>query len=532
METRNLRVVGIALAILFVVCDVAIGYYIFGSTVRDNGLDWELEPPDAVSAFALEGTGASCIVSTGSSLYFHYKYSPVATKSATFDAPLTDIAMSNNRKYFCATDANDTLHFLAYGSGKEFSEVYTADFGEQPRIAGLVVIGKTLLTTRLLVYTTSDIYLFNDSSAEPLWHYETNSPISCATISHYGDVVAVGLEDGTLMVFDTFQQTLLWECTCDASVTCVNVSPFAYYLVAGTSSGNATLYSMEEKMPLWSYEAYAPVECVYLRSSASEVCVLGSDSHLAVLSQEGTKGLEVDGVEQAYMPYWGEFIGYVKDKCMYQHRTTRNIADWKYCVGDQIAGVEMNYGGESVMASTNDSLMLFEEDQLIIMGSRSMWSVLALLVVMEVLVLGAIAYRQKGQLYIAMRNMEVMEFFVGAAVGIFANIALNYASGAYSAGSLAISASAAGIASWQFSRSSGGIAGVFIGFMSGFFCAMAVGGAFGIYYWLAGSEQNIFSSFFGNIFFGGLNGTVYSLIGIIAGLVSRGIFTGNGQKRT
>jgi len=531
MDKKRLRFFTLFLLIIFFAVDIVFASYIFSNTVRDNAPDWTFEPGSDIMYSSLSGAGEAFLYGSGNSIHFHYTMNPNASRSYTLDSRVNDLVISNNIKFFAVTDIENNYYFFRYGGGPDLDLKYKVSFEESVYIEGIVVLGKTAQNTRVLLRSGSSIYLFTSLDGEPVFVYDFNEDVKEAYISHYGDYVVAGTESGGVYFFRTFQENLEWQCKCDSGISSISVSPFAQYAIIGCIDGSVYLYDVAEQSLIWKKTIGASIESAYIRSTAMESLVLDATKTLHLFDREGTEIMVIENVETSYLPYWSEFLLYSVEGAFYLHREDRDVADWTYNSGEEIRSISSNYGCTTVMLTYKDKLQFFFEEQLIILGSRSYWAALALLVAAQLVIIMYLSYLQRTWIFDVINNKEFMEFFAGAffgllAVGVLAgNIKdmdfINMVTGSM----------AAGLASWQLSRVGGGFIGSFIGYLTGLFGSFAIGGAFGIYYWIGGAEENIFSSFFGTAFYGGLLGAFYSIIGIVVGLAIKDYFEEYRKKR-
>ena len=531
MKKRAIKRLMIVLAIVFMASNIVLGHAIFKTTVRENAPDYCRSGGGMVIATDLAGTGDAYVFGEGNTVWYQYTHFPTPSRSYDLSSVVRDVVISDNAKYVAAADAQGTLYLFSFGAGPELRLLYSFIPGENASIGGLVVLGQKSNIARLVAYTERSISVHSDTFADALWAWDFQEDITCVSVSHYGDVTAVGTDENTLSFFRTFSATLSWQTTCDSAITSISVSPFANYAVVGTESGSVYLYDIAAKTLLWKIGLPSPIVHTDIRSSATESLVLDAAGTLVLLDRAGTRLNEISGAGWAYLPYWSEGFAYTVQNALFVQREGRSVPDWSYSLGMQVHGMDANYGFSTLMVTTSDAVLFFFEDDLFIYGSRTYWSLLALIVVGQVLVLGYLAYLQKGTLYSIMQNKEFIEFFIGVVGGLALSLLLARSAGTYNAMNIIIGSAACGLSAWQCSRLRGGFVGAFAGYVVGFFGSIAIGAAFGVYRWLGGAEQNIVSSLFGSAFVGGLLGAVFSVIGVVIGLVIKGYLEEYRQRK-
>ncbi|RZN46577.1 hypothetical protein EF808_05410 [archaeon] len=530
MERRKITSVGIVLIMVFLAIDVIFASYIFNSTVHTNAPDWTNDVEGDILASDLTDGGNAFFYGIGPTVYFSYYKSPRASQSYSLAAPVREVFISNNLKRFLARDAENNVYLFAYGAGPELKQYYTISYDEPVDVIGLVSLGKTGYTTRFATFTSDTLHVYSDASTDPLWTHTFPSLITSARISHYADIIAVGTEDGTFYVFKTFEGSISWQCHCDSTVTSVSVSPFAQYAIVGTADGSVYLYDIKQERMAWMKTLEASVESTIVRSSGSTSVVQDSKGTLYIFDKAGTQLKHLEGVDKTAISFWGELFGYTRDGYFYMERLNRSVPDWKHSFEGEVRGFDINYGATMTMMTLKDSFVFFEEDTSVLMGSRTYWAALLLLVIGEVLVLGGLFYKNKGFLYSMVKNREFLEFFVGLLGGLFVSFVLGGFRG-FSTLSVIVAMGATGIASWQCARTGGGLVGAFAGYIAGFFGALLIGSGVGLYYWLTGAKMDIISSVIGTAFVGGLMGALYSLVGIVIGLAIKDYFEEYRQKK-
>jgi len=532
MKAKKYKAVVICLVAIFLITDIIVASFVFNSTSRENSPDWTLFCDEDILTSDFSGTGNAFVYGSGNSIFFHHIFNPNSSRFSILDAPVRQVFLSNNSKFCSASDMENNIYLFSYGGGPEMKLLYKAKFDTTATIVDLIVIGKTIQTTRLLVYSGNTIYVFDSTSPEPLWSWTFDDVITSAEISHYGDVIAVGTASGSLHVFRTFEERLVWENTCDSKINAVASSPFALFLVAGTSNGSVYLYDIKNADLIWKESFGYPIKKACIRSSATECLVQGEGGAACLFDKNSVLINHLEDVEVAHISFWGEYLAVASINEFSMFRGGGSVAEWVYEYNEPVRFIHLNYGATYVMLTYKDSIKFFIEDQLIIFGSRTYWSFLAIIIVLELLILLYIMYAQKGTFYSIVKNREFIEFFIGAAGGLLVVFALSHSTGSLDVFNLVVGMFSAGIASWQCSRMGGGFVGAFGGYVSAFFSSLSIGGAFGIYYWLNGLEQNIISSLFGTALFGGLLGTVFGLIGVLIGLFVKGYFEEYRMKKS
>ncbi|MBN1786004.1 MAG: hypothetical protein JW825_03295 [Candidatus Methanofastidiosa archaeon] len=532
MEKRRIKLLALSLFIIFFVSDVAAASYIFSNTVRKNSPDWIYETDSDIMYSSLSGAGDAFVYGSGNTIYFHYALNPKATRKYMLQSGVKQVLVANDIKSLAALDVENNLYCFRYGGGPELLTLeYMVHFDENVEIGGMVVLGTTAQTTRILVNSERSIYIFSSKGEEPVLVWEFEDDISSTLISHYGDYVLVGTQSGGLYFFRTFEEALEWQCICDSKITSLAVSPFAEFALIGCDDGSVYLYNIKDRNLLWKRSPGTHIEEAYIRSGASESLVLDSNSDAYLFDRTGMQTRIIKDVEILNMAYWSEYISYSVDGKFYMLRENRAVADWEYEIDEGIRHINSNYGSTLVMLTFKDRIMLFYEDQIIMMGSRFYWTLLAFLILAQFFVLGYLFYLQKTWIYDMIHNREFLEFFIGAIFGLIAVLIISGGLEDIESINIIIGVFTAGIASWQCSRTGGGLIGAFVGYVTGLFGSLAIGAAFGVYYWLGGSEENILSSIFGTAFYGGLLGAFYSIIGIIIGLVIKDYFEEYRRKR-
>jgi len=531
MDKKRLRIFSIFFLILFLLADIAIASYIFSNTVRDNSPDWVYEPGTDIVSVAFSGGGNAFVYGTGNNIYFHYAYNPTSSRYYELDSAVKSLMISKNVNAFVAADMENNLYFLRYGSGPDMDLIFKVPFDKNIDLRGMVVLGETAQTTRFLASSEESIYIFSSRSVQPLLEYDFGERVNEAAISHYGDLTVAGTESGNVYFFRTFEETLEWQCQCDSAVTSIAISPFAGYALIGCDNGSVYLYDTDEQTMLWKKSIGSSVREVFIRSTATESLVLDSNNVAYLFEKDGENIKTLEDVDQLYMPYWSEYITYSSDDVLFLVRDNRNIDEWKYDTNDDIRLIFTDYGSSVVMLLFKDRIEFILEDQLMVYGSRSYWAGLAILILGQILVMAYTQYLQRSWIYGIIHNREFLEFFVGALFGLLAAGILAGSLDDLESINLIIGSISAGLASWQCSRVGGGLIGAFVGYITGLFGALAIGGAFGIYYWVGGAEENILSSLVGTAFYGGLLGAFYSIIGFIVGLVIKDYFEEYRRKR-
>ncbi len=525
MNAPPLRRLMIALAIIFFCCDIIFASVIFNSTVRANNPDLVCSMDGALLASDLNGSGEAYVYGVGNNVYYQFINSQVPSRQSELESVVDSVVIADNIKLVAASDTENNIYLFSYGPGPGLNRLYTLSYDEPATLGGLVVIGQKSYFARLLVHTQRTIYIHDDDYAEPIWSWDFDSDIRSVAISHYGDITAVGDGSGTISFFRTFDASLYWDCQCESPITSIAISPFALFALVGTRDGSLYLYDLDNKELEWKATLTGTISYTSLRSSASVACARDSAGNLVVFEQDGTRLSEYSGVTDAYMSFWGEMIAYTSGNRLYVTRENKRTAEWYYQLEDEsVRFIDSNYGFTSAMVSTRDSILFFFDEQLIVLGSRIYWSALALLAIIECIVISYLAYLQKGLVYTIVKNREIIEFFVGAAGGLIISLLIFRPSGSYSTMNSIVAMVSCGLASWQCSRLKGGFVGTFVGYVTGFFGALVIGAAFGIYSWLGGSENNILMALFGSAFVGGLIGAIFSAIGVGIGLFAKGYF--------
>jgi hypothetical protein len=515
----------------FLVVNILFASFIFNSTLHVNSPDWINAVEGDIIASDLTDEGNAFFYGVGANVYFSFYKDPHVKKSYSLEAPVRDVFISNNLQRFLAIDAQNNVYLFAYGGGPELVHRYTVSYDGPANVAGLISLGKSGHTTRIVTYTDDTLYVYSDGSVEPLWTHTFLSQITSARISHYADIIIVGTADGTVYFFKTFEGSLSWECQCDSSVTSVSVSPFALYATVGTHDGSVYLYDLKQQRMNWMKSLEAPIETTVVRSSGSTSVVKDSTGALYIFDKKGTVLKHIEGVEKTGISFWGELFGYTRDGHFFMARLNRSIPDWKYSYQGEVRALDLNYGATLTMVTLKDSFVFFEEDRSLLFGSRTYWAAFLLLVIFEIVIVGALFYKRKGFLYSLIKNREFLELFAGMAGGLFISFILGGFRG-FNAVSIFVAMGASGIASWQCARTGGGLVGAFAGYITGFFGALLIGSGVGLYYWLTGAKMDIISSVIGTAFVGGLMGALYSLVGIVIGLAIKDYFEEYRQKKS
>jgi len=532
MDKKRIKLIILVLSIIFLFLDIALASLIFSGTVRENDPDWVFNTDSDILDSNLSGVGEAFIYGAGDTIYLHYASNPNPIRSYTLDSGVKSVTVSNDIKSMVAIDMENNLYLFRFGGEPGLLTLqYMVHFDENIELGGLVVIGGTAQTTRILVHTDNSVYMYSSRSDQPLARWDFEGGVDSTRISHYGDIVLVGSRSGEMYVYRTFEQSLEWQCTCDSDITSMAISPFAKFALVGTSSGSVYLYDIEEKDLLWKKSLNSPVKEVFIRSSGSESLIWCADKNAYLFDRDGAQIKFIEGADSIYLSFWGEYVSYSRNDEFFMHREARKSADWKYTIDHEIRYIDSNYGSTIVMLTFKDRVELFYEDQLMVMGSRYYWSLLSIVIIMELFVLGYLFYIQKGLIYDIINNREFLEFIIGALAGIAVTIALSGGIDDIDSINLVIGMLSAGLSSWMCSRIGGGFVGAFSGYIVGLFGSVAIGAAFGIYYWLGGAEDNIISSTLGTAFYGGLLGMFYCLIGVIVGLVIKGYFEEYRRKK-
>jgi hypothetical protein len=530
MERRKITLVGIVLLVAFLAADVIFASYIFNSTVHANAPDWTRDVDGDILASDLTDGGNAFLYGVGPTVNLSYYKSQGVSRSYTLSAPVREVFISNNLKRFVASDAENKVHLFAYGGGPDLNLYYTIAYDTPVDVVGLVSLGKTGYTTRFATHTSDTLHVYGDTSAEPLWTHTFPSQITSARISHYADVILVGTEDGTVYIFNTFEGTISWQCQCDSYVTSVSVSPFALYATVGTQDGSVYLYDIKQQRMNWMKSLEAPIETTVVRSSGSTSVVRDTSGTLRIFDKAGNVLKHVEEAEKTAISFWGELFGYARSGTFFMQRLNRSAPDWKYSFDGEVRALDLNYGATLTMMTLKDSFVFFEEDKSVLLGSRTYWAAFLLLVIGELIIIGALFYKRRGLLYSLIKNREFLEFFAGLAGGLFVSLILGGFRG-FNAVSILVAMGASGIASWQCARTGGGLVGAFAGYITGFFGSLFIGSGLGLYYWLAGTKMDIISSVIGTAFVGALMGALYSIVGVVIGLAVKDYFMEYRQKK-
>ncbi|MDI6643193.1 MAG: DUF5711 family protein [Candidatus Hodarchaeaceae archaeon] len=85
------------------------------------------------------------------------------------------------------------------------------------------------------------VYLFSNSSSNPIWDYKTGGYVHSVAISSDGSYIAAGGHDNKVYFFSRASSTPLWIYETDANVYSVSISSDGNYIVAGDTDGKVYL---------------------------------------------------------------------------------------------------------------------------------------------------------------------------------------------------------------------------------------------------------------------------------------------------
>ncbi|MFW9938627.1 MAG: WD40 repeat domain-containing protein [Candidatus Thorarchaeota archaeon] len=224
------------------------------------------------------------------------------------------VAISADGNYVAATDLYERIFLFEALSGKLLWNFTTA--GPIMTIAissdgSYIVTGGNVGTT-----STTNLYLFNKSSATPMWnktgggshvdissngdyivsagtdtmylfHRSSPTPIVNYTAPHLiysiamssdGNYTAVGYHDYNISLYQSFSNSSLWNYHTDGFIRDLDISNDGSYIVAGSSDDNVYLFHKSDPIPIWAYRTEEEVWSVSISEDANYI-VAGSDDN-------------------------------------------------------------------------------------------------------------------------------------------------------------------------------------------------------------------------------------------------------------
>ncbi|MDF1541387.1 MAG: hypothetical protein P1Q69_20985, partial [Candidatus Thorarchaeota archaeon] len=95
--------------------------------------------------------------------------------------------------------------------------------------------------------------VFNETSNETIWTYETDTTIFDCVVSANGSIIAIGTYSGQLILFDKSSNSPKWASNCSGFLYSIDISGNGTHIAASDQSGCIYAYSHLSNESIWKY---------------------------------------------------------------------------------------------------------------------------------------------------------------------------------------------------------------------------------------------------------------------------------------
>jgi hypothetical protein len=198
--------------------------------------------------------------------------------SYNIGAPINSISISSNGNYFISGSNNKIFLFDRSSSIPLWN--YSGIF--------LYSLALSSDGNFIIAGTNDRVYLFNKISSIPLWNHTTSDKVTLVDISHDGEKLIAGLENGDLLVFNKSSPIPCWEYGFKWGLDDIGISSNGEYLLTGTCTapyyyqeyGDIFLFHLSNSTPKWTHR----IDSIYINSI--DICYDGNYFALGAEEEE------------------------------------------------------------------------------------------------------------------------------------------------------------------------------------------------------------------------------------------------------
>jgi WD40 repeat protein len=140
------------------------------------------------------------------------------------------------------------------------------------------------------------VLLFNNSSNETIWSYNTSGAVYSVAINSNGNYIAAGGSDNTTYFFERSSSTPLWNHTTGDEIGdndhphCIDISADGDYIAVGSNDYHIYVFEKSSGIPLWNYTTGGIIHAVAMSADGAYITTGGDDNQIYLLFQDLTSG--------------------------------------------------------------------------------------------------------------------------------------------------------------------------------------------------------------------------------------------------
>ncbi|MFQ5891667.1 MAG: WD40 repeat domain-containing protein [Candidatus Methanofastidiosia archaeon] len=509
-------------AISFALIFIILSIYVFTGTVREKKPNWILNLEEEVTSTHVSGDGGSLVFGTsGGKIFYHHTFNSKPFWEYQADARITSLKISLDGRYLAATDEKGNLYCIFQGNAGKPWPLLKTTLGEDSRVSDIFSGGGTTALVRILVTSDERVSLFDKNRESPMWSFSQKG--AKARLSRNGKYVLT-FSDEKLSFFSSSKGELIWERNFIFKIIDASISGYGDYVAVATSNGE--IHLLHEGKTLWSHNLEEEIKSLNLRAKGNEVMVVGEEIKIFSNSGELLISHEVKDETLIYFPSYGSYLIVSDREGISLYYGTRRIPVWRYRVIGERRFLESSLGGEYIFSFSKNSVNLFFSNSVFLLGSRNAWALVFGLGILEIFIL---TYRGKKLSLEFLKGGDFFSFLLG---GLFGALLGRYLGEAPFESSffLLVGFFSGGFAGWNVWKSEGGFIGLFVGFGLGLMASLFTGVLVGCFLWFSESESFIITMILRFGISGISLGLKTSPLGAFCGFFLRFIYTLRGGR--
>ncbi len=512
------------LLIIFLLADVGIGAYIFTKTTREKTPEGSF-PLRGVDFFDLSSGGEVAAIGYKNTVSYLQMNKRENLWEYTLDSEVTAVSISSNTKFVATSDANNNLYLIFRGVRNNPNLIFKQSIDKKIEKLDLYCVGDYFYVLRLVVFTKDSIYLFSLDEKGPLWSYTLEEEITTPKLSYNGKWIVAGTASGNLYLFSTFKQELTKEYSLNSEITSLSISPYGDNIFVGCKNGSAFMMSSEKGL-LWQKNMDSKVVFTSTNIKGRKSFLKTKNGNFFLFNEEGDI-IRTFKNEKAvpHFSQWTSNFVLVEGATLRYFKEDRETPVWVYRGDTPPRKVSSNMAFDEILAVYDTNFDLFTKDYVLILGSREAWSLLAILVLLQVAICLYLPRKEMIDIQGFIKSQDFRDILISTVIGGAVGVAFVYRFMKTYVPEIIVLVIAVSIfSSWNYIISEKGKAGIILGWIYGVFASVILGALIGIFMWLGGTEQSIFTTMAVYAFVGVFTGILIGLVAAVATAVVDSFF--------
>ena len=508
------------LFIFFILIDIGIGAYIFTNTTREKIPSFSYSMDD-IKLFETSSGAEAIVIGSGNKIFYIRLGDESPLWEYNLDSEVIWLSISANGKFIAASDENKNIYLLFKGTRNNPNLVFKYKLDSKVEGLDLYGIGEYFYVLRLVVATKNSIYIFSLNQEDPLWSYTLESEITVAEMPYNGKLIAVGTNSGDLYIFLTFKEKMLKKYSLASKITSISVSPYSECIFAGCENGSVFMFSVNGGL-VWGHNLNSEIVLTSTSIKGRSSLLKTKDGKILTFDEDGGIVRTFENKDaKPFFSQWTSDIILIEGKNIRLFKKDRENPIWKYSEDNFPIAIRSDVSLDNIFIVYNDKFNLFTRDSIFILGSRRGWSFLAFLFIAQVLICVYVSRRSRIDINKFIRSGDfkvlVISVLIGGCLGFYFGYGLIKS---YTHKLIFLIIITSIFSSWMYIKSEGGVSGILVSWVYGIFASIILGAFIGIFVWLGGIEQSIFSPIGLYMFIGGFVGIVVGIIAVLTAVIA------------